>query len=83
MSHNTFLDNESRARAKKFFPARLKELRLAAGLTQFELGLKLGVASDKIGNWERGCYIPRKRYLQKIAAVFNVRIEDLIGAEID
>lgn len=81
--HKVFLDNETRARAKKFFPARLKQLRLDAGLTQFELGIKLGVASDKISNWERGYYIPRKCYLKKIALMFNVRIDDLIGAEID
>ena len=39
---------------KKVFSERLKELRLKKGLTQTELGEKVGVKQSTFTNWENG-----------------------------
>ena len=79
----TYLKGEKRARAKKNFSERLKELRKDAGLKQKELAFELGAGKSIISDWESGRVLPTFYYLKKIALMFNVRIEDLIGAEFD
>jgi transcriptional regulator with XRE-family HTH domain len=39
----------------------IRDLREAAGLTQQELGAKVGVSLRTIGNWERGETVPRNK----------------------
>ena len=41
-------------------PTRLKEIRLALGLTQYELAPLLGVPRNTLARWERGDIVPPK-----------------------
>ena len=56
---------------------RIKELRLAAGLTQVQLGAKVGVAQNCISTWENESFLPRVRDLPLLAKALGVSIEEL------
>ena len=79
MKDGFHLKGENRARAISIFSARLKKLRKDAGLIQKELAWELGVSRPHICHWERGKFLPTFYYLKKIALMFNVSVEDLIG----
>lgn len=55
----------------------LKELRSEIGLTQQELGDKLGVSRQAIIALETSKHIPSLDLAYKIAALFNRPIEDI------
>lgn len=57
---------------------RLKELRKKSGVSQQELGSKLGVTGQTVLNWESGIYEPKIEYLIKLADFFNVTIDYLV-----
>jgi transcriptional regulator with XRE-family HTH domain len=42
---------------------KLKEWRVAEGLTQAEFGRQLGVSQDQLSRWEGGATTPRVRIL--------------------
>jgi transcriptional regulator with XRE-family HTH domain len=64
------------------FGDRLKKLREDAGMTQVELGKKVGVSERVIGYYESNDRFPRKQEtLQKISEVFNVTVDFLIGSD--
>lgn len=55
------------------FGDRLKKLREDAGMTQVELGKKVGVSERVIGYYESNDRFPRKQEtLQKISEVFEL-----------
>ncbi|GHU35605.1 transcriptional regulator [Bacilli bacterium] len=58
---------------------RMKELRLEAKLTQKEVAEKLGISTAFYGQWETGKRTPASKNLQKIADVFNVSVDYLLG----
>lgn len=41
--------------------AQIRAARERAGLTQQELGARVGVTLRTVGNWERGATVPRNR----------------------
>ncbi|HMM42007.1 MAG TPA: helix-turn-helix transcriptional regulator, partial [Thermomicrobiales bacterium] len=49
----------------------------AAGLTQFELAVKVGVTPATVYNWERGRYEPKATQLRALARVFDVSMDDI------
>ena len=61
------------------FSYNLKALRKRVGLTQVELARKLHVANGTIAMWETGKREPNFETIQKIAEIFDVSIDDLIG----
>jgi len=62
--------------------SKIKELRLAAGLTQLALAEKTGIPYRTIQSWEEGARKPSDlRKLHKVAVALGVRIEDLIDLE--
>lgn len=63
------------------FPQRLKELRLKKGLTQTELGEKVGVKQNTFTNWENGKREPSFENLVKLADLFDVSLDWLFGRE--
>ena len=63
------------------FPKRLKELRLKKGLTQTELGEKVGVKQNTFTNWENGKREPNFENLIKIADLLEVSVDWLFGRE--
>lgn len=62
------------------FGARLKELRVGAGLSQASLATALSVAQNTVCNWENGSREPNFQTTQRIASFFNVSIDYLMGA---
>ena len=63
------------------FPQRLKELRLKKGLTQTELGEKVGVKQSTFTNWENGKREPNFETIIKIADLLEVSVDWLFGRE--
>lgn len=63
------------------FTERLKELRLKKGLTQTELGEKVGVTKQTIINYEKGITEPSFENLIKLADLLEVSLDWLFGRE--
>ena len=61
---------------------RIRELRKAAGITQEELGNKIGVSAQAVSKWECGS-VPDTELIPKIADCFGVAIDALFGREYD
>lgn len=61
------------------FPERLKEMRLKRGLTQKELGEKVGVKQNTFTNWEKGKREPNFDNLIKLANILNTTTDELLG----
>lgn len=57
---------------------RIRSLRKSAGLTQKELGQKLGVSASMIGQYETNLRNPKFETLKKIAAVLNINVTELV-----
>lgn len=66
---------------KNLFSVRLKELRLKKGLTQTELGEKVGVKQSTFTNWENGKREPSYENLVKLADLLEVSLDSLFGRE--
>lgn len=58
---------------------RIKEARKAAGITQEDLGKKLGVSGSYIAQYETNKRNPKVITLQRIAKALNTHVFDLIG----
>ena len=61
------------------FAKRLRELRKEFGLTQRELGEKVGVSQRVLGYYETENWFPDEHILNKLADVFNVSVDYLLG----
>lgn len=61
------------------FSERLKNLRKEAGFTQVDVASKLGISQPAYASWERGVKKPTQEKLVKIAQIFNVSIDYLVG----
>lgn len=61
------------------FGQRLRELRVQNGYTQETLSEKIGVSSKTIGIWERGTREPPLATVDKLANIFNVSTDYLLG----
>ena len=57
----------------------LKRLREAAGLSQVQLALRLGVSQGTVANWERGFRVPQTGSLIKIANILGCGVDALLG----
>lgn len=57
----------------------IKRLRSSSGMTQTELAKKLGVSRSTIGMYETGARSPDTEMLEKIADLFNVDVDYLLG----
>ena len=58
---------------------KLKEYRLAAGLTQQFVALSLGVKAPSVNNWESGKSKPKTERLKALAELYGVSVDDLLG----
>ena len=59
----------------------IRSLRLAQGMNQVEFANLLGVTKQCVSNWENDNVLPSIEMLSKIADVFNVRTDYLLGRE--
>ena len=69
----------SEEKLKELFSRNLCELRRRSGMTQLELAEKLCYSDKSISKWERGEGLPDLPVAVKIAEVFGVSVNDLIG----
>ena len=60
---------------------RLKELRIAKGVSQKEIANAIGVDVSSISYWERDIYEPKANYIAKMARFFAVSADFLLGLE--
>ena len=61
------------------FNERLKLLRTDLGLTQKDLGERIGVGRTTISEYESGKIVPKQDGLLELAKVFNVSVDYLTG----
>lgn len=58
---------------------RIKASREAAGLSQEDLGRKVGVGQTTVGSWERGRTEPKRVMVIRIAKALDVPLADIEG----
>lgn len=63
------------------FSKRLKELRNEKGLYQKDIAKLLNVRNTTVSAWETGDNEPDIDTLKKLATIFNVSVDYLIGYE--
>jgi len=61
------------------FGRNLKNLRLERKLSQFQLAGKIGCTQQCVSGWENAKIEPTLTYLWKLADVFDISIDLLIG----
>ena len=61
------------------FSVRLKELRLQHGFSQEELSEQIGIKQSSYSDWENGKFKPNYEKLEKIADLFDVSLDWLVG----
>lgn len=62
---------------------KLQELRKEKGLTQEELAEALFVSRTAISKWESGETVPDIRQSKKMAALYNISLDELIDFDLD
>lgn len=60
---------------------RIKALRLTRGISQVELAKLVNISKQSVSNWENDNIQPSIDMLVKIADVFNVTTDYLLGRE--
>lgn len=63
----------------KVFSERLKELRKSAGLTQRQVSEKLNIRQQSYARYENGTGEPNLETVAKIASMFDVSADFLLG----
>lgn len=63
------------------FGERLYAARVAAGLSQTQVAEKLGITQPSYADWERRTVALRPDYLPKLAEIFDITVEQLLGIE--
>lgn len=62
----------------KSFAGRLRQARIAAGLTQEQLGFVLGVTKSSVSAWENGRETPGFRLLPQLREALGRPLDELI-----
>lgn len=60
--------------------ARIRQLRLSAGMTQRDLAQRINVGNTTLSQYESGARVPSDEVKIKIASVFGVSVDYLLGA---
>lgn len=60
---------------------QIRRLRTARGITQAELAHRLGIAKPNVFNWESNNIQPSIELVEKIADLFGVTTDNLLGRE--
>lgn len=61
------------------FKENLRKYRKNKGLSQEDLASKLNIVRQTVSKWEKGYSIPDANMIQKISAILEVSISDLLG----
>lgn len=59
----------------------LKELRKEKGMTQEQLGDKVGVSNKTVSRWETGNYMPPVECLNILSDIYNISINEILAGE--
>jgi transcriptional regulator with XRE-family HTH domain len=59
----------------------LAQLRKEHGLTQEQLGEKLGVTNKTVSRWENGNYLPPVEILQLLSEMYGLTINEILSAQ--
>lgn len=59
----------------------LSQLRKEQGLTQEQLGEKLGVTNKTVSRWETGTYLPPVEMLQLLSEMYGITINEILSGE--
>lgn len=59
----------------------LAQLRKENGLTQEQLGEKLGVTNKTVSRWETGTYLPPVEMMKEMGALYGVSINEIVSGE--
>ena len=62
---------------------KIKQLRYKAGLTQEQLGAKLGISAQSVSKWETAITMPDITLLPTLASELGVTIDDLFDLTTD
>ena len=62
------------------FGDRVRKFRIEKGLSQEALADRLHVVRQTVSKWEKGFSVPDADLLQRLADIFDVPLEDLLGA---
>ena len=65
------------------FNERLKNLRLAKGLTLQQVGDAFGISAASVASWEKGKNQPDSRKINKIAQVLGTSVEFLLNGSVE
>nr|DAF26473.1 MAG TPA: Repressor protein CI [Caudoviricetes sp.] len=60
---------------------KIKEMRLAAGLTQQDVADRMGVDRSTVSYWETNTSYPRGEQIPKLADIFGCTIDALYGRD--
>ena len=63
---------------KAYVGARIREIRLASGMTLEEFGKLFGASKGSAQGWEKGRNLPNKRRIKSIADMANISVQDLL-----
>lgn len=63
------------------FSEKIKELRLARGITQVELANSLSVTKQSVSNWENNNIMPSIEILLQLSDFFGVSTDYMLGKE--
>ena len=66
---------------KNIVGAKVREIRIAKGMTQEELAAIMGTSQAAVGMWETGARMPRADKLPKLAEVLGCSVADLFNTE--
>lgn len=59
----------------------LSELRERSGLSQYQLGILVGVSNKAVSKWENGLTRPNSKVLPKLSSVLGVTIDELLACK--
>lgn len=59
----------------------LAQLRKEHGLTQEQLGEKLGVTNKTVSRWEKGNYLPPVEMLQMLSELYGLTINEILSGQ--
>ena len=59
----------------------LSQLRKEQGLTQEQLGERLGVTNKTVSRWETGTYLPPVEMLQMLSEMYDITINEILSGE--
>lgn len=59
---------------------RIAEIRSSIGMTQAQLGKKLGVTRSAVNSWEMGLSVPQLKHVIEMARIFNTTVDSLVSS---